>query len=103
MFEGDAMRPARVRVLTAVAPLVAAILAGSPGPAGAVSRHNTTYRVIELNSLGGANTGSTSINDRGLVAGWSNLAGDTSRHATVWSGRTPIDLGTLGGANSSVV
>ena len=92
------MTPGRVKVLTAVAALV---VAGSGGPASA--RNTTHYRVTELGSLGGANSGANSINDRGLVSGWANLAGDSTRHATVWSGRLAVDLGTLGGANSSIV
>ena len=60
------------------------------------------YRVTNLPSLGGTVSRGNSINDRGWVAGYSNLAGNQSRHATLWLGGSAIDLGTLGGPNSSV-
>ena len=41
------------------------------------------------------------INNAGQAVGWGSLAGDVAFHAVVWNGTTPIDLGTLGGANSS--
>ena len=43
------------------------------------------------------------INEHGWVAGFSNLPGDTSRHAVQWRQGRARDLGTLGGPNSSVV
>jgi len=61
------------------------------------------YRVTELPSLGGLVSGGVGINDRGWVAGSSDLAGDTLTHAALWRGGHRIDLGTLGGANSAVV
>lgn len=60
------------------------------------------YRVSNLPSLGGTISRGNSINDRGWVAGYSNLAGDQSRHATLWLRGSAFDLGTLGGPNSSV-
>lgn len=60
------------------------------------------YRVTNLPSLGGTVSRGNSINDRGWVAGYSNLAGNQSRHATLWLQGSAIDLGTLGGPNSSV-
>ncbi len=63
----------------------------------------TVYEVTDLlASLGGTASGGTSINNRGWVAGFSNLPGDQTRHATLWRDRSIVDLGTLGGANSSV-
>ena len=45
--------------------------------------------------------------DSGQVAGWSDVVGDESAHAFLWTPSTPggvsgsmLDLGTLGGANS---
>jgi probable HAF family extracellular repeat protein len=61
------------------------------------------YRVTDLPSLGGKLSRGNSINDRGWVAGYSNLPGNQSRHATWWRGSSDFDLGTLGGPNSSVV
>jgi len=45
----------------------------------------------------------TAINNRGLVAGFSSLPGNQTRHAALWRGGSILDLGTLGGPNSSVV
>jgi probable HAF family extracellular repeat protein len=61
------------------------------------------YNVSNLDTLGGTNHRGNSINDRGWVAGFSNLPGDTVRHAALWRNGTMIeDLGTLGGPNSNV-
>jgi probable HAF family extracellular repeat protein len=63
------------------------------------------YTVSSLDSLGGTVSRGNSLNNRGWVAGYSNLAGDQARRAVVWrndSSHTLIDLGTLGGPNSSV-
>ncbi len=60
------------------------------------------YDVSDLPSLGGTNSRGNSINNRGWVAGHSNLAGNQSRHAALWRDGTVLDLGTLGGPNSSV-
>ena len=56
-------------------------------------------------ALGGTSSAGNSINDRSWVAGYSRLAGDQTRHATLWQKRrhhSLLDLGTLGGPNSSV-
>ncbi|MBA8884359.1 hypothetical protein [Dokdonella fugitiva] len=58
------------------------------------------YRVTVLPALDGgvaANTRGKSINDLGLVAGYSNAA-NGQRHATAWVLGRIIDLGTLGHA-----
>lgn len=60
------------------------------------------FGVGKLASLGGAVSRGNSINDRGSIAGYSNLPGDQSRHATLWRGSSLLDLGTLGGPNSNV-
>lgn len=56
-------------------------------------------RAIYLGSLGGSlNTQGLGINNRGQVAGYADLAGDTTYHAFLWQNRTGmIDLGTLPG------
>jgi probable HAF family extracellular repeat protein len=61
------------------------------------------YVVIPLDSLGGTVSQGNSINDLGWVSGLSALAGNGTVHATIWRGRTPKDLGTLGGPNSAVL
>lgn len=60
------------------------------------------YQVRRLDSLGGTSSAGVSINNDGLVSGFSNLPGDQSMHATLWLGRSAFDLGTLGGANSGI-
>lgn len=61
------------------------------------------YKVNVLESLGGTANLPNSINNRGWVAGFSNLPGDKARHAVLWQAGEVIDLGTLGGPNSSIV
>jgi probable HAF family extracellular repeat protein len=78
--------------------LASALLAGA-AHGGA---HGGEYRVTNLSSLGGTISRGNSINNRGWVAGYSNLPGDQSRHATLWLDGSALDLGTLGGPNSSV-
>ena len=78
--------------------LTAVASGGDPDP----GKHQSDYAVRNLPSLGGTVSRGNSINDRGWVAGYSNLAGDQSRHATLWLNGSPIDLRTLGGPNSSV-
>src|SRR5438105_5589229 len=60
------------------------------------------YQISNLDSLGGTNSRGNSINNRGWVAGFSNLVGNQSRHAVLWRNHSLLDLGTLGGPNSSV-
>jgi probable HAF family extracellular repeat protein len=60
------------------------------------------YQVSNLSSLGGTNSRGNSINNRDWVAGYSNLPGNQSRHATLWRDGSITDLGTLGGPNSNV-
>jgi hypothetical protein len=59
--------------------------------------------VTPLGSLGGTVSQGNSINDLGWVSGLSAVAGNATVHATIWRGRTPRDLGTLGGPNSGVL
>jgi probable HAF family extracellular repeat protein len=87
--------------------LVAALLAGA-AYADDVGRAqprsgDTPYRVTNLQSLGGTSSVGYSVNDRGWVAGRSNLPGNQSRHATLWRNGALTDLLTLGGANSAVL
>ncbi|HEX9305488.1 MAG TPA: hypothetical protein VGA31_13645 [Thermoanaerobaculia bacterium] len=76
---------------------VTAALIAAPAP--------TNYTVVELGMLGGTASGASSINNRSWVAGFSNLLGDTTAHATLWRNGSTLDLGTLGGpgTNSAVI
>ncbi len=60
------------------------------------------YEIEKLPTLGGTANRGSAINNAGWVAGYANLP-DKTRHAALWRGGAITDLGTLGGANSSVV
>jgi probable HAF family extracellular repeat protein len=85
-----------------------AALAGTATAAEAPQRHDAQrYTITILGSLGGTNSRANSIDDLGIVGGYSKVAGNAVRHATLWSTRAtqlPIDLSSLGGAafNSSI-
>ena len=54
----------------------------------------------DLGTLGGTSGCATTLNDRGQVAGYSNLRGDLAFHAFVWDREELKDLGTFGGERS---
>ena len=78
------------------APVVPEVAALSGQPLG------TQYEITKISSTLGGSARGTSINNRGWVAGFSNLADNTSRHAVLWRSGALTDLNTLGGANSNV-
>lgn len=53
-------------------------------------------------TLGGAVSVPNSIDNLGVIAGFSNEAGDETRQAVIWRNDSVIRLGTLGGPNSNV-
>lgn len=63
----------------------------------------SSFDIEKLPSLGGTRSSGNSINEHDWIAGYSNLPGGQSRHATLWRDGTIADLGTLGGPNSNVV
>jgi probable HAF family extracellular repeat protein len=76
-------------------PLIAlAMLAGLAGSGTAFAQ--ASYHVEELDSLGGTNARGNSVNDFGIVSGYSTLEGNTVRHAAAWFFGHKRDLGTLG-------
>src|SRR5437870_5456586 len=77
---------------------LAPVLAQGP----AQTKAKLQYQVSNLATLGGTSSGGNSINNQTWVAGYSRLAGNQSRHATLWRDGSLLDLGTLGGPNSSV-
>jgi probable HAF family extracellular repeat protein len=82
-----------------------AILAAARAQEQISAKHQTRYQVSSLPTLGGTSSAGNSINDRSWVAGYSRLTGDQTRHAALWRNRqhhSILDLGTLGGPNSSV-
>ena len=66
-------------------------------------QHPPRYYVTTLDSLGGTTSRGNSINNLGWISGYSNLAGNQTRHASLWLYGSQFDLGTLGGPNSNVV
>ena len=82
-------------------PLFAAACALSPGPCragdGTFQPH---YEVINLGSLGGADSAAFGINDAGTVVGWSSTA-TGHRHAFMYNNGFMTDLGTLVGGTAS--
>ena len=60
------------------------------------------YCVFNLATLGGTSSSANTINNLGWAMGVANLTGNTAGHATLWAYGLKLDLGTLGGLNSSV-
>ena len=94
-----------IRAGTAALALAATLDAHAQSPAQLHEARlgRVLYKVIELDTPG-VNSRGTSVDDRGWVAGNMVRPDGQYRHAALWRGRDPIDLGTLGGvdANSSV-
>ena len=93
------------RTILAVA---SAAALGTVAAAEAPQRHDAgRYTITILQTLGGTNSRANSLDDLGIVGGYSKPTGNAVRHATLWSLRAPqqpLDLGSLGGPgfNSSV-
>jgi len=94
------MRRKRTQSIALLASLAGLLLAGIAS--GGHANPPAHYRVTLLPSLGGTNSRGSGINNGQWVSGYSTLAGDQARHAVLWLYGTPLDLGTLGGPNSSV-
>jgi probable HAF family extracellular repeat protein len=98
-------RSSRIPLIILISICCGAVLAIAQTQQQTPARHRTQYRVSNLDTLGGTSSGGNSINDRSWVAGYSRLTGDQTRHAALWrhrQHRSILDLGTLGGPNSSV-
>jgi probable HAF family extracellular repeat protein len=89
------MLSSTVRGCLAVAAALGLVSAAT-GSAEAAAR---PIRVVDLGTLGGAQSSASEINRRGQVAGYSETA-DGATHAFVWYRGRMTDLGTLGGRNS---
>ena len=86
------LRPLRITLATSLIAIGCGLFAAS----------QTQYTITDLPSLGGTNSRANSTNNRGWLAGYSNLTGNQSRHAALWRDGALTDLGTLGGPNSNV-
>jgi probable HAF family extracellular repeat protein len=92
------------RLIAGSALATALLLTGAQGAGvAATPSAQTRYHVANLASLGGTVGGGNSINNRGWLAGTSNLSGDQVQHAALWRNGSLTDLGTLGGPNSGVL
>jgi probable HAF family extracellular repeat protein len=93
-----------MKLLIVLAVLSSALLAGGARGEPNASRGlgDVGYKISELPTLGGSSSAGFSINDRGWVAGRSNLPDNRTREATLWRNGTLTRLGTLGGPNSVV-
>jgi uncharacterized membrane protein len=85
----------------------AGAVVGSTQLPGGDATHGTAWLggvTYDLGTLGGTNSGATSINDAGEIVGNAMLAGDISR-PVIWESVTamPTDLGTLGGPSGLAV
>ena len=63
----------------------------------------TNGTMVDLGTLGGTVGMATALNNRGQVAGQSNLAGNQTAHPFLWSRGTLTDLGTLGGTFGTAI
>jgi probable HAF family extracellular repeat protein len=63
-------------------------------------RPENGFHTRQLETLGGRQGEAYSINNGGLVVGWSQTA-DGEQHACLWQGKEVADLGTLGGRMST--
>jgi probable HAF family extracellular repeat protein len=79
--------------------LMVAVLAGIA--TGGEASAQVTYRVSNLESLGGTNSRGNSVNDFGVVSGYSTLPGNGMRHAVAWFFERKMDLGALGNPATS--
>jgi probable HAF family extracellular repeat protein len=98
-------RPVRIHSIVPISICCGAALMFVQAQEQTPARHRTQYRVSNLETLGGTSSAGNSINDRSGIAGYSRLTGDQARHAAFWRNRqhhSILDLGTLGGPNSSV-
>jgi probable HAF family extracellular repeat protein len=96
------------RILTYVTAMLSYAALAAPVPVAAQAQQEPNqqshYRVLNLGQLGGTFSSGNGVNDLGWVMGSSELPGNTSQHAALWRyGLTALDLGTLGGPNSSVI
>jgi probable HAF family extracellular repeat protein len=82
--------------ILSIALLAAATAGRGDTRAAQLSSAPVRYEVAPLPDLGGISSAGFSINNRGWVAGRSNLTGDQIRHATLWRDGSLTDLGTLG-------
>jgi probable HAF family extracellular repeat protein len=83
----------RIRLKFAYSVVLTTLLIVSAGSQGVLA---ADYAVTDLGTLGGSESFAQGINEAGMVTGESDIPGDETRHAFLYSGGTMIDVGTLG-------
>ena len=83
----------RTLIARFVVPATALMVGLAHGGVFEASQHSppTKYQVTNLASLGGTVSRGNSINNRTWVAGYSNLSGNQSRHASMWANGSLLD------------
>lgn len=77
--------------------------ARSPTETPALAQSGVRYDVTLIDrTLGGSVSVPNSIDNLGVIAGYSNEAGNQTRQAVLWRNDSVIRLGSLGGPNSNV-
>lgn len=77
--------------------------AESPTAAPTLAQAAVRYEVAKVDqTLGGAVSVPNSIDNLGVIAGFSNETGNQTRQAVIWRNDSIIPLGSLGGPNSNV-
>jgi probable HAF family extracellular repeat protein len=79
---------------------LSAVLAGPA--AQAQKSQSPRYKVVDLGPLGGTYSQAFYVNSTGDVASGQASLADGNWHAILWQGDFKMDLGTLGGPNSTV-
>ena len=98
---GDSMRPKVLTLFTVIA-AISALTVSIRNVQAQEAKQLPRYYVFNLGDPGGGNNAAaSSIDDRGWIAGDAFQSDNTTEHAELWVG-VPIDLGTLGGSNSTV-
>lgn len=90
------MNPATLKraiVMTAWVALIVPIL---------LAAQAQNYVITNLGTLGGTSSAAISINDSGLISGYSYQSGNQTQVAVIFQNGRPVSLGTLGGPNSGV-
>ena len=95
-------RSSRIPLIALISICCGATVAPALAQERAQTKAKGRYQVTSLPTLGGTSSAGNSINNQTWAAGYSRLTGDQTRHATLWRNGSLLDLGTLGGPNSSV-
>lgn len=96
------MKTLMARLALPAAAMLCGVAAHGDDLEGRTHPGETVYKVFNLPSSGGPLSAGNSLNDLGLVSGYSEEPDGQFRHATLWLYGLKVDLGTLGGLNSNI-